>query len=334
MSLVKRQKSENGEYNSVALTKKENQGLYDNAVVLEGHKGPVLTSRFNADGSLIVSGGMDGNILLWNTPYKEDYESINYGVIEGHKQGVTSIRWLYDDYLLASGSADRTVRLWDANTGQAIRKLPGHESVVNEIDVCGDSHIVSVGDDGSSILWDARQKSPVNVLNSEFPLLTCSFNKDGDAFYVAGIHPTIMAYDTRKTDEPIWTASGQRESITSLSISPDNSTLISRSMDGIIKSYNAKRFVPEEKSRVNPFIYSGAVSGNQYQLIRACFSPDNTRIISGSEDMTLCMWEFASRRLIRKFADHRGAVLDSAYHPNQPIILSTSTDGTIIVQEI
>lgn len=334
MSLVKRQKTEIGEYDPESLTKKENQSLYENAVVLEGHRGPVLTSTFNGDGTLIVSGGMDGSILLWHTPYRGDYENVNYGVIEGHRQGVTSIRWFYDDYLLASGSADNTVRLWDTNTGQAVRKLSGHESVVNEIDAYGDSQIVSVGDDGSSILWDARQKSPVNLVRSEFPLLTCSFDKNGDTFYVAGIDPTIMAYDTRKTDKPIWTLGGQRESITSLSISPDNSTLISRSMDGIIKSFNAKRFVPEGKSRVNPFIYSGTVSGNQYQLIRVRFAPDNTRILSGSEDMTLCMWEFVSRRLVRRFTGHKGAILDSAFHPNKPIILSTSTDGTIIVQEI
>lgn len=338
MSLVKRQKTENGESKSLIHShpiKPSNSGrvLYNEAVIFEGHQGGVLSANFNRKGQHLVSGGVDKNILLWNVPYNED-DSPNYGLIKGHKSAVTSVKWLYDDINLVSGSADATVGFWDSETGKRTRKCVGHELSVNEVDISKDGIALSASDDGFACLWDQRQKEPANEIETEYPLLSCSFNNQGNTFYISGIDPTIKAYDIRATNTPLWVCEGHVDSITSIAINKDDSILLSRTMNGVIKTCSARDFVPEGIPRLNPYIYDGSPSGNENQLHRMCFSPDSISILSGSEDRTVTMWDFKTRKILKKFSGHRGAVIDIDFHPSERIILSTSTDGSIIVREI
>lgn len=339
MSLVKRQKIDDGDRRALVQSRllgARNGGgiLYNEAVILEGHEGSVLSTRFSHNGDYIASGGLDKNILLWKLPYNEEEESPNYGEIKGHKSAVTSVRWLYDNITLASASADTTVGFWDGETGKRTKKCIGHELAVNDISVSKDSLALSASDDGSACLWDQRQKEATNKVTTEYPLLSCTFNNRGNTFYIGGIDPKIQAYDMRVMDKPIWTCEGQVDSITSIAINKDDSILLSRSVNGISRTYSAREFVPEGIPRMNPYIYDGAPSGNEYQLIRACFSTDNVSIASGSEDKTVTIWDYKSRKILNKISGHRGATLDIAYHPTERILASTSTDGSIIVREI
>lgn len=337
MSLVKRQKLDSNE--NVSLIKSKvlettSNNLYEEAVVLEGHQGSVLSSKFSNDGSKIVTGGIDKTIQLWNLPTTVAGDEPNYGTLSGHKSAVTSAKWLYDDLTVVSASADTTVGFWDGETGQRIRKCVGHELTINEVDISKDSIALSVSDDGSARLWDQRQKTPSAKIITEFPLLTGTFNNHGSVIYLGGIDPTIKAYDMRVVDKPLWECSGQSDSITSIAINNDDSILVSRAMNGDIRTYSAKDHVPDGISRISPYVYDGAPSGNEMQLIRTTFSNNNVSIISGSEDKTVTQFDYNSRKILKKLAGHRGTVLDMDYHPTENIVLTSSTDGLVIVRHI
>lgn len=305
-----------------------------------GHQGASLCAKFNnTTGDVIATSGVDKAILLWKLPVNgNDAEDTNFGVLSGHKSAVTSVRWSSDNSMLATSSADRTIGFWDSQTGTRIRKCIGHELCVNEVSMSSESDdlALSVGDDGWCCLWDKRQKSPTIEIETEYPLLTGTFNTQGSVFYIAGIDPVIKAYDIRDTTKTLWEcpASPINESITSLAINSEDSMLVSRSMNGFVNTYSAKEFVPEGISRANPSVYNGAPSGDEQQLIRCCFSNDNVSILSGSEDKTVTTWDLLSRKIQRKLEGHRSTVLGVDYHPTERIIVSTSVDGTVIVREI
>ncbi|ODV81532.1 WD40 repeat-like protein [Suhomyces tanzawaensis NRRL Y-17324] len=334
---VKRFKSDTGEVKSLIRSKglgtSSGTILYDEAVVLEGHQGPVLSARFSRDGTKIASGGYDKSINLWHLPTQQEEELPNYGVLSGHKSAVTSLAWLWDESLISS-SADSTLGIWDSESGKRIRKLQGHEGVVNQVAVSSESLIASAGDDGCLQLWDSREKNSLNTITSNYPILATTFNNRGTTIYVGGIEPTVRAYDVRALDKELWTSGGQTDTITSLALNPDDSVLLSRAMNGNIKTYSAKEFVPEGIPRANQYGYEGAPSGSEYQVIRACFSNDSISILSGSEDRSVTSWDFGSRKLANKYTGHEGTVLDVDYHPTERIVVSSSTDGTVIVREV
>ena len=333
MSVVKRQKVDDSliVHDNKDVHRK-GKVLYDNAVALEGHEGAVLTSRFNTSGTSLATGGMDKQILLWNLPTESEDQEYNYGVLKGHKGAVTRVQ--YQDTVLVSASADSTLGIWDCETGARIRKCTGHELVINDVSMRDETSFVSACDDGISHIWDVREKRPVGTIKSDFPILACTINSRRTSFYLAGIDPTIRCYDFRKLDTANWSVEGQVDSVSSLSLHHDHSLLVSRSLKGIVKTFNAKDFVPKGMSRANPFMYDGAPSGKENYLIRACFNPSSTLILSGSEDKTTTVWSYATRKMQNKYDGHNGTVIDVDHHPLLAVIASSSTDGTVILREI
>lgn len=93
--------------------------------------------------------------MLWRS--SGDCE--NYGILTGHKQAVLDLHWSRDSKVLFSASADMHLASWDVETGERIRRHPGHEEVINCMDVSkrGEEMLVSGSDDGyigvSGLLW-------------------------------------------------------------------------------------------------------------------------------------------------------------------------------------
>ncbi|EGW31267.1 uncharacterized protein SPAPADRAFT_56147 [Spathaspora passalidarum NRRL Y-27907] len=326
MSVAKRQRRSIDDTNA--------PNIQESTSLENGHQGTVYCTKFNHEGTKIASGGHDKTIQLWNLPTSTEDPDPNYLELLGHKGSVISVSWLFDDGTLVSGSADSTIGFWDVFTGRRLRKCTGHEGVINQVTTCSD-HVVSVGDDGKLLFWDIRFKDPVANVQTKYPLLSCVFNHKGNTVYTSGIDPAITAYDVRVLNKPLWKEeNGNHSSVTSLAISKDDTMLLSRSMNGAILTYNASDIVPTNIPRVNTHGYIGAPSGKENLLIRACFSNDNIRIVSGSEDAHVTEWDLGSHEIIGKYNGHEGAVVDVDYHPDQKIVVSCSTDSRVIVREL
>ena len=88
----------------------------------------------------------DDRAVLWRSTGTCD----NYGILTGHKQAVLDLHWSRDSKVLFSASADMHLASWDVETGERIRRHPGHEEVINCMDVSkrGEEMLVSGSDDG------------------------------------------------------------------------------------------------------------------------------------------------------------------------------------------
>lgn len=86
---------------------------------LKGHENHVSVVKFNSDSSKLVSGSLDGCVMVWN--WKET--ELPLLVLKGHKGKVTSLSLSDDNCRLFSGSFDGTVRIWDLITGHLLREI-------------------------------------------------------------------------------------------------------------------------------------------------------------------------------------------------------------------
>jgi WD40 repeat protein len=97
-----------GRIDVVALDRSWKVVETESKVARVGHEGIVRSVAVSPDGKLMVSGGDDRTIRLWEYP-----ECRPLARWEAHDNGVTTLHFLPGGRTLVSGSADGTLKLWD-----------------------------------------------------------------------------------------------------------------------------------------------------------------------------------------------------------------------------
>src|SRR3989338_6059898 len=110
-------------------------------IIQDGHKKVIRSLSFSPDGNIIVSGGLDRTIKLWDA-----HKMSLLTTLSGHTGSVNSIAISPDGGLLASGGDDKIVRLWDIKKRSSIAALSGHNGSVFSVAFSPDGGLLASGD--------------------------------------------------------------------------------------------------------------------------------------------------------------------------------------------
>jgi WD40 repeat protein len=211
---------------------------------------------------------------------------------------VSSIDWDSTGSLIASIGSDACIRLWDMSRREVMRTIDMQTASGKFF---GDAAIVRWSPDGDRLaasgsdntvwIWDSSTGEVVRRLEIPTSRPICfDWHPDG-AFLAAGCTDgTLSIWDTRTGVEVAKRSA--RTIVRAVAWSPDGMRLASNAADA-------------EGPFVAIYAASGTGSGRQYRLegrlrghdrlIRAiCWSPDGTRLASGSEDKTMRLWSLAT----------------------------------------
>jgi WD40 repeat protein len=114
---------------------------------LQGHIERVQSLAVSGDGKWLVSGGIEGAIILWDTETGERKRTL-----EGHSNGVFGLAISPDDrWFVSAGQSE--LKIWDAETGLVKRTLKGS---ARSVAISADGkRIVGVGPAGLTF-WDVE----------------------------------------------------------------------------------------------------------------------------------------------------------------------------------
>lgn len=270
---------------------------------------------------------MDRTIQLWHTTGS----CANYATLTSHKGAVLDLHWSRDGGVLYSCSSDLTIQSHDLSTGARIRRHQGHEEVVNCIDVSkrGEEFLISGSDDGYIGLWDPRRKEALDYIKTEYPVTAVCMSEAGNEVFSGGIDNTIHVWDLRQK-KIVYNLEGHNDTITSLSLSPDQQTLLSFSHDSTARTWDIRPFAPVDRAIR---VFDGAQVGLEKNLMRACWDHEGKRVAAGGGDGTVTVWEGRSGKMVQKLPGHRGTVNCVGVSPDGSMIVSASTDRRVLVGE-
>mmetsp|Transcript_7572 Transcript_7572/g.10864 ORF Transcript_7572/g.10864 Transcript_7572/m.10864 type:complete len:405 (-) Transcript_7572:40-1254(-) len=320
---------------------------------LTGHKGSVYALSYSPDGECLVSGSFDMTCLLWNATY----DCVNFNVLKGHKNAILDVKWNKDSDFVVTASADHTLGWYDATTGERMKRCQGHEGIVNSVD-CAPSHsrlLISGSDDRTARLWDVRTRGDVGILEHDFQCTAVAYGLDGNTVYTSGIDHLISAWDVRSGNKPgqdikrkrsfgahissssssnlIMKMKGHEDIITCLSVHPKGTHLLSNSMDGTLKTWDIRPFVPDGKRRHSK-TFHGASHNAEKGLLNCSWNKDGTMVSGGSADKIVHIWDELTTEELYYLPGHSGCVNSVIFHPKENVIASASSDKSIFVGEL
>jgi WD40 repeat protein len=74
-------------------------------------------------------------------------------------------------------------------------------------------------------------------------------------------------------------------------------------------------------------------SGHKMRVTCAAFSPDNRRLVSGSEDTTVRIWRVSSGELLLTLREHEATIDEVAFSPDGRWLVSVDQNGHMVVRD-
>ncbi len=129
---------------------------YNELLTWSAHKDGATVASFHAlDEDLLLSGGKDALLKIWNWKTMELIQSI-----PAHNYVIYDIVFLEGGKTFATASRDKTIKIWDSATIKVEQRLDiksgGHRHSVNALAKLDEVVFVSVSDDKRIILWNKQ----------------------------------------------------------------------------------------------------------------------------------------------------------------------------------
>ena len=253
--------------------------------------------RLRPTAKRVATGSSDragGYLRLWDAASGQTVRRL-----EGHTDAVTSVHFSRDGKRLLSSSYDATARLWNVETGELIRTFAGHDWWVWSAAFSPDERrIVTASHDGSAIVWttDTGEPHPVPFLGhrkdgSQTPVFTAVFAPDGRRVASGGLDNCVLIWD------------------------PDE-----------LQPFDYARAIAGQKPPPQPFV---TLAGHKAAVHALAFSQDGKRLVSGSHDNAVIVWDAETGAMIKTLRGHDGWVQACSLTGDGRLAVSASHDGRV-----
>jgi WD40 repeat protein len=320
------------------------------------HGSLVNSAAYSPDGKLIVSGGSDNAVRLWEAATGKQVRCLQ------ERGEVRSVAFSPDGKTIASGCIGG-VRLWDAATGRQVRRLSGGNIRCVAFSPCG--KVLAIAGSLGVVCWDVASGKKLRFhgyFGSLDRSCVVAFSPNGE-WLAAGSDDRVV-YFRATTGQFAWQQATDR--LRGLAFSPDSQTLAVASGDSTISLWSLNRRQQVQKLRGNTewvpaiafspdgkWLAGGggkdtirlwsATTGKLVRELRGhgpgwivglAFSPDSRHLAASSWDRIVHQWEVSTGKKVRQVGGHHGRINAIAFAADGRTLVSASRDGTVRLWEV
>jgi len=288
-----------------------------------GRENLVLSVAWSPDGQRVVTGDGYGIVRLW------DREGNVIGEWENLVKRVYVVAWSPDGQRIVSGN-DTMVQLWDGEGNTIGEAWQSGHSMVSSLAWSPDGqYIVTGGDDGTVQLWD-REGNAIGESWSghESRVNAVAWSPDGQRIVTGGSDGIVRLWDRKGNaiGEP-WR--GHENSVNAVVWSPDGQRVVTGGDDDTVRLWDRKGNAIGEpwQSHEGGMKSVGELwYGDDRGVNSVAWSPDGQRIVAGTDNGTVQMWD-RDGNIIGKEWGHTNGVSSVAWSPDGQRIVTGGSDG-------
>jgi len=308
---------------------------------LLAHFGCVNAVEFSGDGSLLVSGGDDRRVLLWQLDQAiTDNGKYSPVAMEAeHRSNIFCLGFDSGNTRLYSGGNDEQVIVHDMTTRQPLDYFP-HEEPVYGLSVHPTNHnlFLTACSDGRVLLYDLRQRV------GEDPVMLAGFSHAFHAVAFNPMEPRLVVTANQKHGIGLWDIRKPERVVLeygSMGGRQQTSMYVRWNMTGDRILGLRRRLPPvmyriEKPGAVAQFDHPGYY--NSCTMKSCCFGgPDDEYVLSGSDDFNLYMWAVPKEGELTEWVGrahhvlqgHRSIVNQVRYNHSRGIIASSGVEKVV-----
>ena len=278
---------------------------------------PVSSMTYSPDGSLLATGDGGGRIVVWRMADQKPILTF-----KGSTSWLMAIAFTYDGQQLASEDSS-SLHLWDVASGQFIKTLNGHSSLIWILESSPNENLLVSGSiDGNLVVWDlAKHESLHRLIGHTQQINAATFSPDGKQIVSASVDKTLRMWSTQ-TGEMLknWPCEVEPQCV---SFSPDGKYLVIGKGDGTISVWNLQT----EQIELT-------LQAHQSQVASLAFSPCGNYFASGSLDATTKLWNAKTGQLLRITTVYTSSIWELEFSPDGKYLAVSSNDPTIRLWEM
>ncbi len=266
---------------------------------LIGHNSAVKSVAYSPDGKWLASlSGLSGELKVWDAS-----SGLVTHTLKADTGGVfASVAFSPDGKRLASALWDKTVKVWDPMSGLETMTLKGHLHPVASVAFSPDGKWIVSGsgalfvkkpDENEVKLWDATTGLEKLTLKAgQFSIKSVAASHDGKRLAAATFSEVAKMWDASSGQELFTLKATNSGQVNSVAFSPDGQWMAAAGgvstgalFPADIKLWNVTN------GQVVRTLKSHAAS-----VESIAFSPDGKRLVSGSMDETIRVWDTTTGR--------------------------------------
>lgn len=244
------------------------------------HSGWVYAVAFSLDGQMLISGGQDGSLIIWDLDGKQLNPPINLG------STITGLEVIARSGNLLTSTADGSLILWNLKTGEVLRRFEGISSPITALAAAAEVSVaVTTHQDRSLVLWSLDDSQPLQRLPDQGAGINAiAINADASQiFFTTGKQPylylrQIDSHSGKVLNEQTFGCLPQH-----LALSPDETYLLI-SCEKIIVQWGIANW----RERAN-------LVGHVEQVTTMDISRDGRMALSASKDGSIRVWNLGDQ---------------------------------------